>query len=87
MPERLQHVWKECPETEHDRPGGCKFCDGGLGWCAVCDGAESELTRTDCPGRKLTPSERERVRDGRLDFVRGRWVVRIQKTEARNKGD
>lgn len=32
--------------------GKCPVCDWGLGVCAVCGGAESELTGTECPGEK-----------------------------------
>jgi hypothetical protein len=50
------------------------FCDGGLGYCAVCGGFEGTLT-TDCCGRKLTPNEEDRIyRKGNLDFKDGKWV-------------
>lgn len=68
------HEWFKCPDVSgesHRTP--CRFCDGGLGWCIRCDGAEIELTKT-CPGRKLTREERAAITDGRLNFVNGRWI-------------
>lgn len=42
----LQHVWHKCKNPE------CQCCEGGLGWCIVCDAFEGSLL-TYCPGFKL----------------------------------
>lgn len=45
-----------------------------LAHCKVCGGAEGTLP-TDCPGRRLTDVEEERIWiHGNLDFVDGKWV-------------
>lgn len=51
----LAHVFYECKCNNV----GCQFCDGGLGWCRVCDAFEGQLLPS-CPGRKLTPEENDR---------------------------
>lgn len=78
-PRAIGHTWYVCP-GRHDRPNSCQFCDGGLGWCTRCDGFEGQLTR-ECPGRKMTAEEKERVYAGTLNFVRGRWIVKRAKTK------
>ncbi len=51
----------------------CQFCDGGLGWCTVCNGFEGTLT-TECCGRKITPEEEHAIyKTGTLDFKAGEW--------------
>lgn len=51
----------------------CSICRGGLSVCDVCGGAEGSLP-TDCPGRKLTQEECDRVFAGTADFRKGEWV-------------
>jgi hypothetical protein len=64
-----QHVYYEC---DCNRPG-CQFCDGGLGYCTVCGGAEGSLT-IECCGRKITKHEEDRIYyGGNLDFHDGDW--------------
>lgn len=57
------------------RRDGCPVCNGGLGLCEVCGGAEAAMP-TDCPGRPMTGSEMDRVQAGRIDYRRREgWVV------------
>ncbi len=44
-----------------------------LSCCTVCNAAEGELP-TDCPGRFMTPGERQAVLEDEADFIDGRWV-------------
>jgi hypothetical protein len=44
------HKWYKCKEFCAEP--GCMFCEGGLGWCTVCDAFEGQLLTT-CPGYKL----------------------------------
>jgi len=65
-----EHTWYEC----HCEQSGCMFCDGGLGACTVCGGAEGTLT-TECCGRRLTEEEKDKVyKEGTLDYLDGQWV-------------
>ena len=65
-----KHTWYECKCNNH----GCQFCDGGLGLCTVCNGAEGTLT-TECCGRKITEEEKEKIYTLQsLDFVDGVWI-------------
>ena len=41
--------------------------------CEVCGAAEGEIP-TDCPGRKMTADEKERVFHGSLDYKNGKWL-------------
>lgn len=41
---------KETCDCGRSSDGKCPVCDWGLGVCAVCGGAESELVGTECPG-------------------------------------
>jgi hypothetical protein len=52
---------------------GCMFCDGGLFRCTICDSFEGATT-TQCPGRKMSKDEIDRVYAGVLDFREGEWV-------------
>lgn len=77
-PVRREHSLYRCPPGKHNDDWGlrtCIYCDGGLGLCVVCGGGEAELT-TDCPGRRTTPRERQRISDGSLDFRDGAWRER-----------
>ena len=51
---------------------GCPVCDGGLSYCVVCHGGESDLP-SECPGRAMTAEEHEGVSNGVLDFINGIW--------------
>jgi len=42
----MEHVWHKC-KNEH-----CQVCEGGLGWCIVCNAFEGQLL-THCPGFRL----------------------------------
>jgi hypothetical protein len=69
----MKHIFYECPPGECRHPGSCPYCDGGLGLCTVCNGAEGQLT-TDCVGYKLSEKILDRVWKGFYDFKYGRWV-------------
>ena len=45
-----------------------------LSSCVTCGAAEAEMA-TECPGYRLHHDERMAVSNGKLDFVRGRWVT------------
>lgn len=51
---------------------GCIVCEGGLGLCETCGGAESSLP-TDCPGVKMTSEQMDAVSAGTLDYRSGAW--------------
>lgn len=51
----------------------CHICDGGLFVCAVCNGAEGELT-AECPGYRVEPNVLEEVFKGERNFVAGKWI-------------
>jgi hypothetical protein len=73
--ERSCHIWFKCEPNAHDDDYyaiHCMFCDGGLSACTVCGGLEGALT-TQCPGRKLTEDELDRVYGFLLDFNHNRW--------------
>jgi hypothetical protein len=55
--------------------------DDGLQHCKVCNGAEGSLT-TDCPGRRMTDAEEERVYDGEIDFKDGQWISTVTGSRA-----
>lgn len=68
-----KHTFYECT-CNHV---GCQFCDGGLGWCTVCDGFEGTLP-TECPGRKITEEEAAKIYKWKsLDFINGEWVEKL----------
>lgn len=53
----------------------CFVCEGGLGLCSTCGGAEIELP-TDCPGTPLTDAQRQGICDGTMDYIQGYgWVI------------
>lgn len=59
------HTWYVCKSGCE----GCQFCNGGLGWCTVCDAFEGELL-AECPGRKLSHDAREACYKGNMvDFA------------------
>lgn len=69
----LVHPRGECPnhnDPEYYRP--CMFCDGGLQACTVCDAFEGAWP-DECPGRRMTAEESEKVYTGRLNFRDGEW--------------
>lgn len=63
---RVSHTWHKC--NEHD----CYICNGELGQCTVCEGAEVQLPR-DCPGKPMTEEQKIAITNDDLDFYRGRW--------------
>jgi hypothetical protein len=66
----MDHVYFK--HEKCDNPGRCQYCDGGLAFCIVCRCGEAELP-TECPGHKISPSDREDIMEGRLDFKNGEW--------------
>lgn len=70
-----QHILQgseQAPCNCHKRdvyPGSCMICDGGLSFCVVCRGGESDLP-TMCPGRKMNHKEMVHVQNGWLDWVK-----------------
>lgn len=54
------HVYREVPGYE------------GCAECAICWGFEGSLP-SECPGRRMTRGEAQRVYAGALDFRAGRW--------------
>lgn len=66
---------KDSPEgcrTIHDG-GQCMVCDGGLGLCVICGGAEASLA-TECPGYRIGSELQEKIMASKIDFIHG-WVV------------
>ena len=64
------HKWYKCGRDCE----GCMICNGGLGSCVVCSGAECELT-TDCCGEELSQLTKDLVCSGVLDYTRKEgWV-------------
>jgi hypothetical protein len=55
---------------------GCPICLEGKAVCAVCGGQENSLT-TECPGQRLHPGVLSQVREGRLNFINGRWAPMV----------
>lgn len=69
-----QHKLYHCA----DSCTGCMYCDGGLGLCVVCGGAEASLPRH-CPGERMTEAQEDAVTAGLLDFERNAgWHMPIQ---------
>jgi hypothetical protein len=60
------HQWHRCTRER------CIICEGGLGCCTVCGGAEGSLP-TECPGELMPPHVQDAVYDEQIDFSRGRW--------------
>jgi hypothetical protein len=63
------HVWYKCPRD----CAGCQFCDGGLGYCTVCGGAEGSLL-PECPGARLTPEQHDKNYSDNL----ARWACEAE---------
>lgn len=64
-----------CPEGSREDilgPRNCMVCDGGLGICVICGGAEASLT-TECPGYKIGHDTLDKVMASKIDFRNG-WV-------------
>ena len=51
----------------------CPYCAGGLFNCIRCGAAEGQLP-TDCPGVKMTETQKDETFIGALDFKDDRWV-------------
>ncbi len=58
----------------------CPICDGGLGICKYCGGAEGSLP-TECPVTRMSQQQDHSVFTGILDFKKGEWVGRVTKLE------
>jgi hypothetical protein len=69
----MKHDWYECPKDAHPNNEPCMFCDGGLGLCTVCGGAEGSLT-TECMGGPVDYFTLQKVYQTNLDFINGGWV-------------
>lgn len=63
----MKHDFMTAADCDCNKEGCCPICDGGLGLCKVCGGAEGSLT-TDCPGFKLTASILDGVYTHGLDY-------------------
>lgn len=58
------------------RGEGCLICEGGLGYCCVCRGAEGSLP-TCCPGERMQDVVETSVYQGLCDYdARLGWVQR-----------
>ncbi len=44
----------------------------GIGQCKICGGTECEIP-THCPGRAMTPEQKQEVCNGHTDFKDGKW--------------
>lgn len=67
----MKHTEYKCENLEgktypHEVSGHCQFCDGGLGACTVCNGAEGTLP-SDCPGVKMSQEQQDQVYHGVSD--------------------
>ena len=71
----MQHIWAYHKPGECTNPESCQICDGGLGLCVVCGGAEGELT-TDCYGSRLNQHILDAVYKGGLDYKDSSWYLR-----------
>lgn len=60
------HKLHECNDED------CSVCNGGLGLCTICGGAEASMP-TECPGVRMTNEEQDLVQDGKLDYFNGHW--------------
>lgn len=66
------HIWYECPKPCYTLY--CQWCEGGLGMCTVCGGAEGTLP-TQCPGVEMTQEQMDAIYLTRtLDFKDGKWI-------------
>lgn len=63
-------------KCSRDDPGcsGCFICEGGLGLCMTCGGAEASMP-TDCPQRQMSAREQTLIQKGEIDFREGRWTT------------
>jgi len=66
-----EHTWHKCTCYEVT----CPYCEGGLGFCTVCNGFEGTLT-TECCGRRITKEEERKIyEEHSLDFKNGEWIT------------
>jgi len=70
----VKHEPGECCAHDHGR--SCNICEGGLGWCAICGGAEGSLTH-ECSGTRLTLPVENAIMAGDIDFRDGKWKVKL----------
>lgn len=71
-----KHVFVTPEECACDKDGDCMICDGGLGLCRVCGGAEGSLT-TECPGFQISTEQSDAIYNrgaGGLDWRNGQWI-------------
>ncbi len=78
----LKHTWYRCPPQADGKPphyddemSYCAFCDGGLGSCTMCKGAEGSLPR-ECPRQEISTADQDLIYKGTLDFRDGQWIRR-----------
>ncbi|QDF18743.1 hypothetical protein SEA_SCENTAE_23 [Gordonia phage SCentae] len=72
----FDHVELVCTD-DHDDGRPCMFCDGGLFACSVCGSFEGATT-TQCPKRRLTGDESDKVYAGALDYRNGQWLDGVE---------
>ncbi len=69
----MNHIEKKC-DLGWEKCGLCNTdSHPELFTCAVCSASEGELT-TDCPGRTMTPEERDLSFKNLLDYKDGIWT-------------
>lgn len=66
-----QHKLKTSADCGCDNPF-CFICEGGLSVCKVCGGAGGDLP-SECPGVKMSSTQRDMVYNGLLDYRNGTW--------------
>jgi hypothetical protein len=71
-PAKYEHQAYVCRHMQYEL-GSCMFCDGSVYACNICGGIEGGMPAS-CPGRMMTADEICGVRDGKLDFVNGKWM-------------
>jgi hypothetical protein len=74
------HKWFNCDPPCQDRY--CMFCEGGLGACVTCGGAEASLT-TNCPQMRCEMIVLDAVQAGECDYDRRRGWYRKERIDVR----
>ena len=67
------HTFYKCEQPCH-KPH-CMFCDGGLGFCTVCQAGEGTLPQN-CPGKSISQEDQDLIYKSTLDFRDGQWCKR-----------
>jgi hypothetical protein len=67
----MDHIWHKC-HNEY-----CQICEGGLGWCVICNAFEGQLL-TCCPGYKLNENALQECYHGKVkDICHFRTMVSL----------